>query len=113
MSQAPPQGFWERVTVTGDQLADKVSEILHEGNVRHVVIKHGEHTILEIPVTLGLIGALLAPTLAAVAAVGALVTQCTIEVTRVGPAPEGDGTRGGDLAAPEGSPTSTAPTEEP
>jgi len=102
MSQAPPHGFWERVTVTGDQLAEKVSEKIHEGNVRHLVIKHGDHTILEIPVTLGLVGALLAPTLAAVAAVGALVTQCTIEVTRTEPTAEGDGTNEGGPAAGEG-----------
>src|SRR6476646_6456364 len=88
MSQAAPHNLWERVTVAGDQLADKVNELIHEGNVRHLVIKHGQHTVLEIPVTLGVIGAALAPVLAAAAAVGALVTQCTIEVILVEPAPK-------------------------
>src|SRR5207247_2352979 len=95
MSQAPQQGFWERVTVTGDQLAEKVSELIHEGTVRHLVIKHGENTVLEIPVTFGVIGAVLAPTLAAVAAVGALLTHCTIEVNRTEPAAAEDATKEG------------------
>jgi hypothetical protein len=110
MSQAQPQGFWERVTVTGDQLADKVSELIHEGNVRHLVIKHGENTVLEIPVTLGVLGAVLAPTLAAVAAVGAILTHCTIEVNRTEPAAGEDGTSGG--SPPAGEETSS-PRETP
>lgn len=85
MTQPPKQGFWEQVSVAGDQLADRVGELIHEGNVRHLVIKHGENTLLEIPVTLGLIGAALAPVLAGVAAVGALLTSCTIEVNRTDP----------------------------
>lgn len=88
MAQSSQRGLWERLNVAGDELADKVGELIHEGNVRHLVIKHGENTVLEIPVTFGLIGAALAPALAAVAAVGALVTRCTIEVNRAEPTAE-------------------------
>ena len=102
MSQASQQGFWERVTVAGDQLEEKVSELIHEGNVRHLIIKHGENTVLEIPVTFGVIGAVLAPTLAAVAAAGAVLTRCTLEVKRTGPAPaEGEPEQGGPAAGGE------------
>lgn len=68
--------------VMGSNLADKVKELIHEGNVREIIVKHDGHTILHIPVTVGIIGAVLAPQLAAVAAIGALLTHCTIEVVR-------------------------------
>jgi len=77
------QSFRERITVEGQHLADKVAELIHEGNVRHLVIKHDGHTVFEIPVTIGAVAAVLAPTLAAVAAVGALVARCTVEITRI------------------------------
>ncbi len=61
----------------------KLKEILHEGNVRHVVIKNEEgKTLIEIPVTLGVAGALLIPVWAAVGAVAAVVSKCTIEIER-------------------------------
>jgi hypothetical protein len=101
MSKSSQQDLWERVTVAGDQLADKVGELIREGNVRRLVIKHGENTVLEIPVTLGIIGAALAPALAAVAAVGALVTHCTVEVERAETGAEQDRTKEGSTAAGE------------
>jgi len=81
------QSFRERITVEGQQLAEKVAELIHEGNVRHIVIKHDGHTIFEVPITLGAVAAVIAPTLAAVAAVGALVAHCTVEITRADPEP--------------------------
>lgn len=79
-------GEWrEQIRVQGEHLADEVKRLLEEGNVTHIVIKHEEHTVLEIPVTGGVALALLAPTVAAVAAVGALLTHCTIEVIRTRP----------------------------
>ena len=66
----------------GDELVGKVRELLHEGNVRRIIIKQDEHRILEIPLTAGLVGTLVAPWLAAVGALGALLTNCTIEVVR-------------------------------
>jgi hypothetical protein len=73
---------WETFKVTGDDLLRRVKEILHEGNVRRVVIKQGARTIVEFPVTVGVVGALAAPSLAAVGALAALLTECTIEVER-------------------------------
>jgi hypothetical protein len=66
----------------GDELVGKVRELLHEGNVRRIIVKQDEHRILEIPLTVGIVGTLLAPWLAAVGALGALLTHCTIEVVR-------------------------------
>ena len=73
---------WETFRVTGDDLVKRVKEILHEGNVRRVVIKQGARTIVEFPVTIGVVGAVAAPALAALGALAALLSECTIEVER-------------------------------
>jgi Domain of unknown function (DUF4342) len=73
---------WETFKVKGEDLLKRVKEIVHEGNVRRVVIKQGARTVVEFPVTVGVVGALAAPVLAALGAVAALVTECTIEVER-------------------------------
>jgi CBS domain-containing protein len=73
----------ETIEVTGDDLVAKIKEIVHEGNVRRIVIKDDEgKKVIEIPMTIGVVGALLMPALAAVGAVAALLTKCTIEVER-------------------------------
>ena len=72
----------ETFTVSGTQLLDAVKKLLHEGNVRRVIIKQDTRTIAEFPLTVGLIGAVLAPVLAAVGALAAVLTECTIEVER-------------------------------
>jgi len=72
----------ESFKVTGNQLQDAVKKLLHEGNVRRVVIKQDTRTIVEFPLTVGLIGAVLAPVLAAVGALAAVLTECTVEVER-------------------------------
>ena len=77
----------ETISLSGDQLLARVKQLIHEGNVRRIVIKHAGHTVLELPLSIGVVGALLAPPLAAVGALAALVTECTIEVQRAqGPA---------------------------
>jgi hypothetical protein len=68
--------------VDGSQLIDRVKQLIHEGNVRRIIVKQGEHTIAEFPLTLGVAGALLAPPLAALGAIAALITDCTLEVER-------------------------------
>jgi uncharacterized protein DUF4342/cell wall-active antibiotic response 4TMS protein YvqF len=75
----------EEIHVMGEQLAATVERLIHEGNVRRIIIKQEGHTILEIPLTIGLVGVLVAPMLAAVGAIGAAVTNCTIEVVRTEP----------------------------
>ncbi|MBN2057828.1 MAG: DUF4342 domain-containing protein [Candidatus Saganbacteria bacterium] len=75
----------EEIKVQGEQLLSKVKEIIREGNVRRITIKdRKKNTILSIPVTFGVIGAVLAPILAAVGAIAALVAECTITVERKG-----------------------------
>jgi Domain of unknown function (DUF4342) len=77
--------YREEFHVMGEQLVTTVEQLLHEGNVRRIIIKHEGHTMLEIPLTIGVVGVLLAPLLAAVGAIGAAVTHCTIEVVRTEP----------------------------
>jgi hypothetical protein len=77
------QEYREELQVMGEQLAATVEKLIHEGNVRRIIIKQEGHPILEIPLTVGVVGVLLAPTLAAVGAIGAAVTNCTIEVVRI------------------------------
>jgi hypothetical protein len=75
--------FTESFKVAGGQLVDAVKKLIHEGNVRRVIIKHETHTVAEFPLTVGVIGAVLAPVLAAVAALAAVMKECTVEVERV------------------------------
>ena len=75
--------YKESFKIGGQHLVDAVKKLVHEGNVRRVVIKHEGHTIAEFPLTVGVIGAVLAPVLAAVAAIAAAVKECTVEVERV------------------------------
>ena len=83
--------FTESFKVAGEQLVDAVKRIVHEGNVRRVIIKHDGHTIVEFPLTVGVIGAVLAPVLAAVGAIAAALKECTLEVERVEPPAEKKG----------------------
>ena len=74
----------EEHRVTGDELLAKVKELLHEGNVRRITIKKEDgDTLIEIPLTLGVVGAVLLPVLAGVGAIAALVADCTIVVEKV------------------------------
>ncbi len=73
----------EEFKVKGEDLVKKVKEIIAEGNARRIVIKNDkEETLVEFPVTIGAIGVLLAPVLAAIGALAALVTNCTIVVEK-------------------------------
>jgi hypothetical protein len=76
---------FEQFKVAGKDLADKIRELIHEGNVRRIIIKdeHG-HTFLEIPLTLATIGVVAAPVLAAVGAIATLVSKCEVVVERAG-----------------------------
>ncbi|MDJ0496228.1 MAG: DUF4342 domain-containing protein [Acidimicrobiia bacterium] len=79
----------EEFRVKGDELLGKVRELIREGNVRQVTIKSGDgRTMLEIPLTIGVVGALIAPVAAAIGAVAALVTECTVTITRTEAAAE-------------------------
>jgi len=74
----------EEHAVSGDSLVAKVKELAHEGNIRRITIKNEEgKTLIDIPLTVGVVGALLLPVLAAIGAIAALVTDCTIVVEKV------------------------------
>jgi hypothetical protein len=69
--------------VKGEELLKKIKELIHEGNVSRIIIKDDSgRTYLEIPVTIGVVGAIFAPVLAAVGALAALVANFTVEVVR-------------------------------
>jgi hypothetical protein len=78
----------EEIHVLGRDLVDKVRELIHEGNVQRIVVKdeHG-NTFVEIPVTVAAVGAILAPLLAAIGAISALVAKFKIVVVRSEPKP--------------------------
>ena len=84
--------FVEEVQVLGHELVDKVRDLVHEGNVQRIVVKdeHG-NTFVEIPVSVAAVGAVLAPLLAAVGAIAALVAKFTIVVVRTEPKPPESG----------------------
>lgn len=73
----------EEFKINGEDLLAKVKQLINEGNVRRIIIKNKEgKSLVELPLTIGLVGAVLAPALAAVGAIAALVTECTIVVER-------------------------------
>jgi hypothetical protein len=77
------QEFFEEVQVLGKDLVERVKALIHEGNVRRIIIRDEQgHTFMEIPVTVAAVGAVLAPVLAAVGAISALVAKFTIVVVR-------------------------------
>jgi hypothetical protein len=74
----------EEFTIRGEEVVATVKALVHEGNIRRITIKNREGKVLiEVPLTLGVVGALFLPTLAALGALAALVTECTIVVERV------------------------------
>lgn len=80
----------ERHRVQGDRLVAKVKELVHEGNVRRLVIRDDDGKVLiEAPLTVGVVGAVVAPVWAAIGAIAAPVANCSIEVER-----EDEGTAG-------------------
>ncbi len=89
--------FWETIKSGGDQVLKTVEKVVHEGNVRRVIVKQGDRSVAEFPLTVGVVGTVFAPVLAAIGALTALLTDCTIMVERVQtnsppPAPPADET---------------------
>ncbi len=73
----------EEFSVDGERIVSKIKELLHEGNIRKVIIKDKDgKVLLEIPVTIGVVGVLIAPQLAALGAIAALLTEATIVVEK-------------------------------
>ena len=80
----PDQKFTtEEFRVEGEKLLTKIKELIHEGNIRRISIKDKDgKTVMEIPVTLGVVGILIAPQLAAIGAIAALLTEATVVVEK-------------------------------
>ena len=77
-----PEYRQEIPNIQGSDLLARVKALIHEGNVRRIIVKQEGHTIVEIPLTVGVVGAIVAPALAAIGAIGALIAHCSIEVVR-------------------------------
>ena len=77
------RGYREELQVMGEQLLTKVKEVLHEGNVRRIIIRHEGRTVMELPLTVGVVSALAMPQLVAIGAISALLAQYSIEVVRI------------------------------
>ena len=76
------QKVWETIKLQGVEILDKLKQIIHEGNARRVVVKQENRIVAEFPLTAGVVGTLLAPILAAIGALVALLKDCSIEVER-------------------------------
>ena len=74
--------YWESFKAEGEAAVDKVKALIHEGNVRRVVVQHEGRTVAEFPLTAGIVGAVLAPVVAAIGTLVALLKDCTIQVER-------------------------------
>ncbi len=75
----------EELQLAGEQLLGRVKGLLREGSVRHIRVKQDGKVVLEVPLALGFAGVVMAPSLAALGAMGALLAQCSIEVVRTEP----------------------------
>ena len=85
ITQTEPKTMGEKWHVTGEALLSTVKKAIHDGNVRRILIAQGGQTIAEFPLTVGVVGTVLAPVLTAVGAMSALLTDCTIRVERIEP----------------------------
>ena len=72
----------ESFKIAADQLVETLKKLVHEGNVRRVIVKQDGRTVVEFPLTVGVIGTVFAPMLAAAGALAAVLSECTIEVER-------------------------------
>jgi hypothetical protein len=73
---------WETIETTGEELLAQVKKLIAEGNVRRVRIRQKDRVVAEFPLTIGVVGAVFAPVLAAIGALAALLTECSIDVEK-------------------------------
>ena len=77
--------YWDTFKAGSENVIDQIKALIREGNIRRVVVQHEGRTIAEFPLTAGVVGALVAPVLAAIGALIALLQDCTIQVERERP----------------------------
>lgn len=74
--------YWDTFKTESGNVVNKIKTLVHEGNVRRIVIQHDGRTVAEFPLTVGVVGAVVAPVVAAIGALVALLQDCTIHVER-------------------------------
>ena len=74
--------IWESFRAESENILDRIRNLIHEGNVRRIIVEHEGRTVAEFPVTAGVVGAVLAPVAAGIGAIVALLNDCTIQVER-------------------------------
>ena len=79
----------EKVEGTTDQILAQIRKLLDEGNIRRVLVKHQGRVVAEFPLTVGVVGTVIAPLAAAIGALTAVLAECTIEVEKTTPPAEG------------------------
>ena len=77
------KAWWETVKAEGGHVLDQIKRMIEEGNVRRIRIRQEGQIVAEFPLAVGVVGAVLAPILAAIGALLALLTKCTVDVERV------------------------------
>ena len=78
-----PSTNTQRLDVRGDDLLSKVKELIHKGNIRRIVVMNDDgETVMEIPLTAGVVGAIMAPALVAIGAIAALAKHYTLQIER-------------------------------
>ena len=92
----------EKIEGTTDQILAQIRKLIDEGNIQRVVVKHQGKTVAEFPLTVGVVGTVIAPVAAAIGALTAVLAECTIEVEKAPPAAPPE---------PPPSPESEAPVE--
>lgn len=88
MTEKTDKTTWECFKAEGENVFKQIKELVREGNVRRVVIEHESRTVAEFPLTAGVVGVMLAPVLAAIGALVAVLKDCTIKVERAPAAPQ-------------------------
>ena len=79
------KAVWNSIKTDGDRIVETLKTLIHNGNVRRVRVTHDGRTVAEFPLTAGVVGVVLAPVLAAIGVLVAMVKDCTIEVERAEP----------------------------
>ena len=89
--------WWEKIEGTTDQILAQIGKLIDEGNIRRVLVKHRGRVVAEFPLTVGVVGTVIAPLAAAIGALTAVLAECSIEVEKIssptaepapGPSPE-------------------------
>jgi hypothetical protein len=101
--------WWERIEAKGGAALDQLTHLINEGNVRRVRVRQKERVVAEFPLTVGVVGAVLAPPLAAIGAVVALLTECSIEVEREASEPSASAASPVSTSAPAATTSPGAP----